>query len=428
MRKTWVAIFLALSWTVAGYANPRALLSNAQDLVKKGLYSEAVELLQKALEENPSKDLKFDILTELAEIQLTFLTPPQAQEAVVSLMEAKSLFPENYRKMDKVYYLLGVAYMKLGRYVDAAKAFETVATKYRRSPYLEDALSGVEEAFKKNFKEIEAIADDEPITKVEVDARIEEIPPLFRQKYETEEGRKELIENMIDEILTVKEAEARKLYLKADVMKQLERARRQILSKALYDEITGSITVSDKEIEKYYRKFRDVQFKVPARVTVRRIVVKTREEAEEILDLLKKGAAFDSLAKARSITPDAQNGGFLGVLTKESRPQEIVAAAFKLKEGEISGILDVNGQYTIIKVEKKEPEHYRDLESVRSSIENKLKSQKAKSTWQKFLKDLRKKYGVKYPDDLQKEVESLQQKVGKGTNGGAKTPESGTEE
>ncbi len=425
MRKGLMAIFLAVIWAAAGYADARALLSNAQDLVKKGLYPEAVELLQKALEENPSKDVKFDILTELAEIQLNFLTPPQAKEAVVNLMEAKALFPENYRKMDKVYYLLGIAYMKLGRYVDAAKAFETVATKFRRSPYLDDALTGVEEAFKKNFKEIEAIADDEPITKVEVDARIEEIPPLFRQKYESEEGRKELIENMINEILTVKEAEARKLYLKADVMKQLERARRQILSKALYDEVTGAVTVSDKEIEKYYRKFRDVQFKVPARVTVRRIVVKTRKEAEEILDLLKKGAAFDSLAKARSITPDAQNGGFLGILTKESRPKEIVATAFKLKEGEISGIIETDGQYTIIKVEKKEPEHYRDLESVKNSIANKIRSQKAKAAWEAFLKDLRKKYGVKYPEDLQKEMENLKQKVGKIQNGGQEAPESG---
>lgn len=393
------------------FGDPKELLDEAKKLVIKGMNQKAVEVLKTALTQNPHKNTRFEILTELAELELTLIYPPATDEAFNYLMEAKSLYPDNFRGMDKVFYLLGVAYMQMGRYVDAAKSFETVATKFRKSKYFDDALNGVEEAFKKNFKEVEVWVEGEPITKIEVDETIENIPPLFRQKYETPEGRKELVENMVNGLLAVKEAKARKLYLKAEVIKQIKDAIEQILQRALQQEVTQSIKIPEREIEKFYYENRDKMYKLPARVTIRRIVVNTREEAEEIKKLLSQGAPFDSLAKARSVTPDAKNGGLLKNLTKESRPEEVVQLAFKMKEGQVSDIVESEGKFTIFRVESKEPEKYRDFESVKGSIETRIKNQKSKEEWQKFVKNLREKYKVVYPGEMKSKVKPAKSKT-----------------
>ena len=410
MRRIPWLILLALG---VAFANPQELLENARDLEQKGLISQAYTLLHQALKENPKKDVRFEILTELAALELSKDPVKNPDSALVHLMQAKSLYGENYRKMDRVYYLLGLTYMELGRYVDAARAFETVATRFPKSPYFEDALDGVEEAFKKNFKEVEAIAGDVPITKVEVDARIEEMPPLFRGKYETPEGRKQLLDRMIDEILMTKEAEARKLDLKQGVRQQLKRSRAQILQRALYEEeVRNKVQISDSDIEKYYRQHKD-EFKVPARADIRRIVVDTRDEAEEILRLLRQGAPFDSLAKARSKAPEAVNGGLIRGFTPSTKPDEIAKVVFRMKEGQISDIIPLkDGKFAIVKLEKLTPESYRPLKAVRHTIENKLRREAEKKRWEAFRQELRKKYGVKYQSDLAKQAQELEQRFG----------------
>lgn len=382
----------------------KSVIEQAKGLEMKEMYKEAVTLLQTALSQNPSKSERFEILLELADVEYQHLSSPD--KALAYLLEAKTLYSDRYPHMDEVYYRLGIIYEGLGQYVEAAKAFETVATKFRKSKYFDDALDGVERAFKKNFKEWLAIVDGTPITRLELEDRIQSFPPFYRGKYETPEGRKEMLDRMIDELTLYKEAEAQKLYLDAEVAKELKRTRRQILDRALYKkEVTEKVKITDKDIAKYYSKHRD-EFKVPAKVTLRRIVVKSKDKAKEILKEAKSGVPFDSLAIKYSITPDSKSGGLLENLTKKSRPEEIVNAAFKLKEGEISDIIALpDSTYAVIKVIKKTPQSYRPLEEVKERIEGKLRQKKEQELWNKYRMSLRKKYGVKYAEDFKKSIE-----------------------
>ena len=396
-----IGFLLGVSMLFGGTA--KNMLEQAKTLESKGFYEQAEDLLKKALLEKPSKNEKFEILIELADIEFDKLEKPR--EALEHLMETKSLYPERHRKMDEVYYRLGLVYEKLGRYVDAAKAFEAVATKYRKSKYFDDALDGVERVFKKNFKEYVAIVGNEPITRLEFDERLEEIPAFFKAQYQTEEGKKKLLDRMIDEILMTKEAEARKIYLKADVRKELEKQRRRILQGALYNEaVKEKIEVSESEIKKYYKDHKD-EYKLPAKANIRRVVVKDRKKAEEVLGLLKKGAPFDSLVREYSIAPDAKSGGLIANLTPDSKPKELAKVAFKLKEGQISPIITLeDSTFAIIKVEKKEPPRYKSLEDVKDQIVGILKREKEQKLWEAFRKELWKKYGVKYEEEIQSEI------------------------
>ncbi len=386
-------LLLAVSLVYAkGYKN---YIKEAKQLEQQGMYQQAVKLYKKAVKDLqiPKKE-KFDVLLDIADISLDKLNQPDS--ALQYVLEAHSLFSDNYSKMDQVYYRLGVIYEALGRYVDAAKSYEKVATRYRNSKYYEDALNGVERCFKKNFKEYVAIVDGKPITKLEFEEQLEQIPPFVRKRYETPEGKKQLLNMMIERRLMVEEAEAKKLYLKSDVIKQLEQARARILQRALYKEVvTNKVKVTDDEVKKYYNEHKD-EFKVPGEATVRRIVVKDRKLAEKILQELKQGASFDSLARKYSVTPDAKKGGLLMGITSQARPKELAHWAFKLKVGEISGVIPLrDGKYMILKVEKRQPPRVKSLDEVRLLIVNKLKRQKEKELWDKFRKELFKKHNVK---------------------------------
>ena len=389
------ALFLLLAVSLVGANGYKNYIKDGKQLEQQGMYQQAVKLYKKAVKDPqiPKKE-KFDILLDIADISLDKLNQPDS--ALQYVLEAHSLFSDNYSKMDEVYYRLGVIYETLEKYVDAAKSYEKVATRYRNSKYYEDALNGVERCFKKNFKEYVAIVNGKPITKLEFDEQLEQIPPFARKRYETPEGKKQLLNMLIERRLMVEEAEAQKLYLKSDVIKQLEQARARILQKALYnEEVKKKVKVTDDEVEKYYNEHKD-EFKVPGKATVRRIVVKDKNLAHKILQELKKGASFDSLARKYSITPDAKKGGLLMGITSQARPKELAKWAFNLKVGETSRVIPLrDGNYMILKVEKRQPPRVKNLKEVRLLIVNKLKRQKERDLWEKFRKELFKKHNVK---------------------------------
>ncbi len=79
------------------------------------------------------------------------------------------------------------------------------------------------------------------------------------------------------------------------------------------------------------------------------IMVKTRQEAEEILRQLKAGADFQQLAREKSIGPTAAQGGDLGYFFPGDFAPAFDEAIRKLKPGEISDIVETAEGYHIFK-------------------------------------------------------------------------------
>jgi foldase protein PrsA len=85
-------------------------------------------------------------------------------------------------------------------------------------------------------------------------------------------------------------------------------------------------------------------------VNVSHILLKTEDEAKAVLAELAKGADFAKLAKEKSEDPGSKdNGGEIGFAAKGQLVKEFEDAAFKLKPGEISGIVKTQYGYHIIK-------------------------------------------------------------------------------
>ena len=84
------------------------------------------------------------------------------------------------------------------------------------------------------------------------------------------------------------------------------------------------------------------------KMRVRHILVKTEPEAQEILNKLKAGEDFATLARSYSIDPSKENGGSTGFFSKGDLHPDFEAAVMKLKPNEVSGVVKTPLGYHVI--------------------------------------------------------------------------------
>jgi len=93
--------------------------------------------------------------------------------------------------------------------------------------------------------------------------------------------------------------------------------------------------------------------------TVRRIVVEDSQTAQEVLQQLRQGASFSALAGTRSVGSESSQWGYSGTVRLHEVQPVMRDALLKLKEGQISDVLELEGQFVILKsISPKIPRHF----------------------------------------------------------------------
>ena len=82
-----------------------------------------------------------------------------------------------------------------------------------------------------------------------------------------------------------------------------------------------------------------------------------KDKAESILKQVKAGGDFATLAKQYSQDSSAANGGDLGFFSKSQVPANFANAVFALQPGQVSGILQTQYGYSIVKVIEYNADH-----------------------------------------------------------------------
>jgi len=137
--------------------------------------------------------------------------------------------------------------------------------------------------------------------------------------------------------------------------------RKQLIIDKLKQQKFGDLKVSALEVKDFYNKYKDSLSTVPEQVTLSHIFMvpkpsgKARAEAlstaNALLDSLRNGADFASLAKKYSQDPgSAASGGDLGWAKRGQFVPEFEHAAFDLKPGEISNIVETQFGFHIIQL------------------------------------------------------------------------------
>ncbi|HCE44238.1 MAG TPA: hypothetical protein DET40_11880 [Lentisphaeria bacterium] len=192
------------------------------------------------------------------------------------------------------------------------------------------------------------------------------------------------------------------------------------IQKWIDEKMAADIKVSDADAEKYYRENQE-RFKKPEGVHAFHILVKpdeieaeaaakmspeektkaesdakaaAKKKIEDVLAKLKQGEDFAKLAAENSACPSKEKGGDLGTFEKGKMTEEFEKAAFALKPGELSGVVETEYGYHIIKVTEIIKPDYIPFDEVKGFLLEGMKNQKVSEMIQGRIEEEKKKQKV----------------------------------
>ena len=184
----------------------------------------------------------------------------------------------------------------------------------------------------------------------------------------------------------------------ADLKDQLRNG--MIIQKLINQEVVNHIEVSDQESRDYYDK-NPALFKQPEKVQASHILIKVEPEGDEtkkaealekikkIQKELKKGGDFAELAKQHSECPSSAKGGDLGFFARGQMVKPFEDAAFSLKKGETSDIVETRFGYHLIRAGDRTQETTSAYDDVKEKLAEYLKRMKADTEAQKYVEGLK---------------------------------------
>lgn len=178
----------------------------------------------------------------------------------------------------------------------------------------------------------------------------------------------------------------------------------------LYDREAAKVKdATESDIQSYYKKNAD-QFKQPEQIKASHILVKVDRNADEavkvekkqhILDLLnqvREGANFAQLAALHSDCPSKSRGGDLGYFGRGQMVKPFEEAAFSLKIGDISDIVETDFGYHIIKLTDQKDAREIPLEEVKDRVKNVIEMERKQQAILDYINELRDAAEIEYID------------------------------
>ena len=221
---------------------------------------------------------------------------------------------------------------------------------------------------------------------VEADeAAIEERLAGIKQRFAQQEGS---FEKMLEEMHLTE----------AGLKDQLRSG--MVIQELINQEVVNHIEVSDQESRAYSDENPQL-FKQPEKVQASHILIKVEPEGDEakkaealekikkVQNELKKGGDFAELAKQHSQCPSSAKGGDLGFFARGQMVKPFENAAFSLKKGERSDIVETRFGYHLIRSGDRTPETTNAYADVKDRLAEYLKRMKADTEAQKYVEGLK---------------------------------------
>jgi parvulin-like peptidyl-prolyl isomerase len=168
--------------------------------------------------------------------------------------------------------------------------------------------------------------------------------------------------------------------------------------------VKSNLFVPPNKITEYYAQHKK-EFSSKEEVKLRMIMIPGQGNSgnsaaqkamvEEIRAKIITGADFDRMAQMYSQDATRDLGGDWGWIDRKTLSEPLSNAAFGLKPGEVSQVVEVGGNYYLLKVEGRHDAVVRSLKEVRADIEKKLQQEEAQRLQEHWLAGLRAKAYIK---------------------------------
>jgi peptidyl-prolyl cis-trans isomerase SurA len=185
-----------------------------------------------------------------------------------------------------------------------------------------------------------------------------------------------------------------------------EQVRRGLLvGKVVNVEVRSRLAILDSELEEAYRQQRE-RYRIAGELTVSHILFMVpehatpeqeayiKEKAATVLQQLRHGGDFVTLAKLHSEGPSADRGGLLGTFRSGELLPGFEEAVATLQPGEISDLVRTRVGWHIVRLEDKKAGDYKPFEAVRDAIKEELSRTRAEQKYEEWVESLRQQAHV----------------------------------
>ncbi len=276
-------------------------------------------------------------------------------------------------------------------------------------------------------KEGEAVvkAGDHVLLTVEdLRRKVEQQSPFMRSRLDTPEGRRELVDQLVQFELLAREAARQEMHLDPQVQQALKRAMvNQLLSRRL-QRPDASFEVPEERVRAYYEE-NISEFVQPERVRVSHIFFAAEEDeqrdearakAEERLAELQgsgrdNATAFSRLARQASEDVDSRSiGGDLRYQSKDQLTEawgaRMAEASFALERvGSVSEVIEGDRGFHILRLVGRQRATDRKLEDVRPQLMNRLRREERNRRFDAFVDEIKEKESLWLDEELLEQIE-----------------------
>jgi peptidyl-prolyl cis-trans isomerase C len=250
---------------------------------------------------------------------------------------------------------------------------------------------------------------DFSVRETDLDRIIADQPAQAQKQYlEKPELKSSLVQNILLKKAVAMKARKEGYDKKPEYREKLSYLVDEFLSgEYLAKVVIADIKIPEEEMKSYYKehekdflltetvKARHIFIQLPAKATEGEKDA-ARKKAEGVLSRLKKGEDFAKVAAESSDDADtAKKGGELGLLTPgKTNSEEFEKAAFALKAGETSEIVQTPFGFHIIKADEKSEKRTASFEEAKAFIADLLKKEHEKKVAEEFIEKTIKESGL----------------------------------
>lgn len=232
-----------------------------------------------------------------------------------------------------------------------------------------------------------------PITEMELQEAIAQMGARGRN-YNTPEGRKALLEQMIAQKLFLVDAKKTALEYDPQFKAQLAKVKDDLLFQFAVSKTLEKVKVTDEEIKAFYESNPE-QFAGQATVAASHILVAEEAQAAELMEKINSGEMkFEDAAAEFSTCPSGQRGGSLGEFGRGQMVKEFEDACYSMQVGEIRGPIQTQFGYHLIRLDAANEAQPVKLEEVKENIREHLMTEKGHKAYQTRINQLKLMYPV----------------------------------
>lgn len=233
------------------------------------------------------------------------------------------------------------------------------------------------------------------IKEKDLDAIIMRYPEDRRSYFDSEMGKKQVLEQMIAFELMNKLGSDMKLDETEEYKSSLIQMEKDLLTQMTINKVLSEVTITDEDAKKYYDENSE-EFMEKESVSAKHILVDSLESCEDIKVKIENGElTFEEAAMKYSSCPSKEQGGSLGVFGRGMMVPEFEEAAFELELNKVSSPVKTQFGYHLIMVDAKNEPKGSSFEEVKDQIVSKLIQGAQEKKYMDIIKELEAKYDVK---------------------------------